>query len=233
MNKRLLFLCIGLMSLLPFAKAQEKLHATINYGIKAGFNSTLIILPHLQTNGQSINEVQNNYKIGYLGALFMRINFDRHFVQPELSYNISRGDMSFEQPSTKELSIESTLHSIDVPILYGYNIIKEDPYGMAIFAGPKMRFLLNKPSEVEFHNFDGADYSERLRTLTFSATLGVAVTISPIFFDFRYDIGLHNISRRIKSKPTETPSTPENTENIAPSYHRRDNVLSFSFGVLF
>ena len=42
----------------------------INIGIKAGFNSSMFMVSELKIKDVTIDEVQNNYKIGYFGALF-------------------------------------------------------------------------------------------------------------------------------------------------------------------
>ena len=69
------------------------------------------------------------------------------------------------------------------------------------------------------------------RNLSF--TVGVSVTISRVFFDFRYDMGLHNISKSVTYDiPADNNAADENTKNEI-RFHRRDNVLSFSFGVFF
>lgn len=70
----------------------------VNFGFKGGFTSSLFLVSQFSVNGVPIDEVQNNYKIGYFGSLFMRINFDRHFLQPEISYNINRCNITFEKP---------------------------------------------------------------------------------------------------------------------------------------
>lgn len=165
----------------------------------------------------------------------MRINFERHFLQPEISYNINRCNITFEKPAEDDAplemaSITSSIHSIDIPVIYGYNVIKEGPYSLAVFGGPKFRYIWNKKSEVTFENFDQQEISEKLRPLNLSFTLGVAVTISRIFFDFRYDIGLHNISRKVTYDDGTNGEIPPVDEI---RFHRRDNVLSFSLGVFF
>ena len=215
----------------------------VNFGIKGGFTSSLFLVSDLVLYGTVINEVQNNYKIGYFGSFFMRINFKRHFLQPEFSYTINRCNITFEKPlpddapesSTPEMaSITSSIHSFEIPVIYGYNIIKEGPYSLAVFGGPKIRYIWDKKSKVTFENFDQRDIKEELYPLNVSLTAGVAVTISRIFFDFRYDIGLHNISKRISYKPIYDESAGEET-TLANQirFHRRDNVLSFSLGVFF
>ena len=62
----------------------------VNFGFKGGFTSSLFLVSQFSVNGVPIDEVQNNYKIGYFGSLFMRINFDRHFLQPHLRETSAR-----------------------------------------------------------------------------------------------------------------------------------------------
>lgn len=214
---------------------------SVNFGVKGGFTSSLFLVSNLTIDGVHIKEVQNNYKIGYFSSIFMRINFDRHFLQPEISYNINRCNIAFNRTETStdqipnESSITSSIHSIDIPVIYGYNIIKQGPYSLAIFGGPKLRYIWNKKSKVTFENFSQQGIHEKLLPLNASLTLGVAVTISRIFFDFRYDIGLHNISREVTydqpDADSESLTTTDTSNEIR--FHRRDNVLSFSLGVFF
>lgn len=133
----------------------------INIGIKAGFNSSMFMVSELKIKDVTIDEVQNNYKIGYFGALFMRINMKKHFIQPEVSYNVSKCEITFDKLGSQHpaiepdyASVQSVLHSVDFPILYGYNVVKKGPYGMSIFAGPKLRYLWGKHNEITFKNFD-------------------------------------------------------------------------------
>ncbi|AVM51677.1 outer membrane protein with beta-barrel domain [Bacteroides zoogleoformans] len=221
---------------------QRKDHR-VNFGIKGGFTSSLLLISSFDVDGISVEEVQNNYKIGHFGALFMRINFNKHFLQPEVSYNVNRCNITFERPlpaaatttpRSVEASITSSIHSIDFPVIYGYNIIKEGPYSLAVFAGPKIRYIWNKRSNITFENFNQENIHEQLHPFNISCTTGVSVTISRIFFDFRYDIGLHNISKRVTCDiPNNEHQTADKTVKNGIQFRRRDNVLSFSFGVLF
>ena len=106
---------------------------SVNFGVKGGFTSSLFLISDFSINGVSIDEIQNNYKIGYFGSLFMRINFGNHFLQPEVSYNINRCNITFNKPLAadapvgsipSQASITTSIHSIDVPVIYGYNFIK-------------------------------------------------------------------------------------------------------------
>lgn len=209
----------------------------INFGIKAGFNSSMFLVSDFKIKDVTIDEIQNNYKIGYFGALFMRINIKKHFLQPEASYNISKCEITFDKLGSQHPDIEpdiasvsSTIHSIDFPLLYGYNVVKEGPYGMSIFAGPKLRYIWGKQNSIKFENFDQKNVSERLHPFNVNAVIGVAVSISQIFFDFRYEQGLHNIS---KSVTYDSVSSDGTTGVNDITFKRRDNMLSFSLGVIF
>lgn len=263
MSKKLRNYCLGLLLLTasPLSAFGQQAHDStspeetkgevrsrndsrrINFGAKGGFTSTLALISSFSIDGMAIDEVQNNYQIGYFGSLFMRINFGRHFLQPEVSYNVTRCDITFKIPQTgdqpsgfisPESSVNVTIHSVDIPLVYGYNFIKKGVYSLAVFGGPKIRYIWDKKSKVSFRNFDQENIHEKLRPLNASFSLGVAVAISPIFFDFCYDIGLHNISKGVKYDLPETSATADPAAlDKGIRLHHRANVLSFSIGVFF
>ena len=80
------------------------------------------MVSELKIKDVTIDEVQNNYKIGYFGAIFMRFNIKKHFIQPEASYNVSKGEITFDKLGSQHpaiepdyASVQSVLHSIDFP----------------------------------------------------------------------------------------------------------------------
>lgn len=232
------FLFLGLH--LSLHAQEENNDKVVNFGIKGGFNSSLFVATDLIINGEEIHQMQHAYKLGYFGTVFMRINFGHHFLQPEATYSVSRCDITFPKPLAEEGStpqkstIAATTYSIEFPVLYGYNFIKHEHYRLAGFIGPKIRYNLNNKSDLTFENFDQHNISEELYPINLSLTLGVAVTMSRVFLDFRYDLGLHNISKSITYYPANADQLPE----FVPAkdqirFHRHDNTLSFSFGLFF
>ncbi len=208
----------------------------INFGIKAGFNSSMFMVSELKIKDATISQIQNNYKIGYFGALFMRINMKKHFIQPEVSYNVAKCEITFDKLGSQHPAIEpdyasvlSMLHSIDFPALYGYNVVKKGPYGMSIFAGPKLRYLWGKQNKITFKNFDQKGIHEKLHPFNISAVVGVGVSISRIFFDFRYEQGVGNISKSIVYDNINSDGSTETSPII---FRRRDSALSFSLGFI-
>ena len=240
--KHRLFVILLMLVALPIVAQQRDLKdyagdKKVNFGVKGGFNSSMMLISHLSVDGQNISNIQNEYKIGYFASLFMRVNFDRHFLQPELSYNINQCEIHFSAPKTDDLiatphqyAISSRISCFELPILYGYNFVKEGPYQMAVFGGPKIRYFWGKHSENQYHNFYQTSIKEEMYPLNLSMTMGIAVTISRIFFDFRYDIGLHNISKKLDYSPNKLIDVPGD-EQIR--FHRRYNTLSFSLGLYF
>lgn len=212
----------------------EKEEGLISFGVKTGFNSTSYLISEFEIEGVGIKEIQTNYKIGYHVTAFMRINFKKHFIQPELSYQINRSELSFDksQSTRNETAsyaiLESNIHYIELPILYGYNFIDKKPYGMAFFIGPKVAYLWKKKSKIEFNNFDFHDIEERVNPFNVGAVVGVGVNISRIFFDFRYEQSFTNISKEVKYTPSSS------TQNSGKTlFNRRESVISFSAGIMF
>ena len=209
----------------------------LNFGLKAGFNSSMFLVSQFKIKDVTIKDFQNNYEIGYFGAVFMRFNIKNNFIQPEVSYNVSRCEITFDKLGSQHPDIEpdyatinSQMHSIDIPLLYGYNIIKSGPYTMSIFAGPKLRCIWTQRNKITFDNFDQKGIYEQLHPFNISAVVGVGVSISRIFFDFRYEQGLHNISRSVTYDNINSDGSI-GVSNM--TLNRREQALSFSLGLMF
>lgn len=210
---------------------------TFNIGARAGFNSSMFLVSKFKIQDVTIEDFQNNYQLGYFASLFMRFNMKRHYLQPEIAYNISKSEISFDKLGAQHPDIEpdyatlrSTINSFDIPLLYGYHIVKNGPYGLALFGGPKFRYIWQKKNRITFDNFDLKDINEELYPINFSVTVGVAITISRVFFDFRYEQNIHNISKSVTYEST-TPSGNSKTNFI--KLNRREQALSFSLGLFF
>ncbi len=219
---------------------QEKIARTntkrVNFGINGGFNSSLFFVDEFRIKEITINEIQNNYKVGYFGSFFVRVNLKRHFLQPEISYHVSNHEIQFDKIGSQHPDvdpdyayIQSRLHTFEVPLLYGYNFVKSGPYGMAFFGGPKAKFVSGKKKELTFENFDQENIVETLYPINMAVVMGLGVSITNLFFDFRYEIGLHNISKSVLYESV----TENGIETASMSIKRRHNVLSFSLGVIF
>ena len=91
MKKLLLLIALLLPALFVTAQGIKnglKEEPKINVGIKGGFNSSMYFTSRLELDGERMEDVQNNYKVGYFAAMFFRVHMKRHFIQPEIMYNI-------------------------------------------------------------------------------------------------------------------------------------------------
>lgn len=209
----------------------------VNFGIKGGFNSSMYLVDKFKIKDVTIDEIQNNYKVGYFGAVFLRLNFKRHFIQPEFIYSVSKCEIIFDKKGSQHpdiepdyASINCTLRWIELPVMYGYHFIRSGRYGMSFFVGPKFKYIWKQRSKLEFSNFDQKGINEELYPFNISAVIGLGVNISNIFFDFRYELGIHNISKSV-IYDNISPSGEEQLSTMI--FDRRCNVLSFSLGVIF
>lgn len=235
----LMLLLTGLASAMADTENEKTVnskHSTVSFGVKGGFNSTMMFVDAFNIGGIKVSDPQNNYKVGYFASAFMRIHIKRHFIQPEVSYNINQTSVYVDMlPDNVEVIQENALAktkmtSLDFPLLYGYKFVDKHPYGMALFVGPKIAWTWNKHTKINYSGFYQKDINEKIKPLNYSAVFGLAVNISKIFCDFRYEIGLNNISESITYDNQETPA-PHNERKM--TFKRRRNVLSFSVGVIF
>jgi hypothetical protein len=217
------------------AAVRQSYNKKFNIGVKAGFRSSNFIGSNLLIDGQKIDNLQNNYKMGYQAALYSRLNFHRHYLQTELSANVNRAEIVFDRTSTSSTSssvstsscIRSTVYSLSFPLLYGFYAVRKGPYTMSVFAGPELKYLLN--SNIDYSGFGMKNITESFYPFNLSGMVGVSVSISRIFFDFRYEQEVLNSSKAI----SYDSSSSTDKEEGAITFHRRESCLSFSLGVMF
>ncbi len=243
MMKKTIFTLIFLAGTAAYAAAEtdyvmttgEK-KSTVNFGVKGGFNSSMLFADEFTIGGKEISDIQNNYKVGYFATFFLRFNFKHHFFQPELSYTINKASVYINsEPYNAELLPENALikthmTSFDLPLLYGYKFIDKEPYGMAFYIGPQIAWTWKKHTDVEYSGFYQQYITEKLKPINYSAVFGIAINIAKIFCDFRYEIGANRMSDYIKFDKDATPPSHNQDELV---FKRRRNVFSFSVGVIF
>jgi hypothetical protein len=210
-------------------------NVNINYGFKTGFSSTIYdvrrfnVLQHPVTDYMSRSEISSFY------TAFARMNIHRHYVQTECSYNISKYSITsptLQWDSQAQTDALSTMYTkiigVEVPLYYGYYIQKSSLYGMSFYMGPKAKFVITDISSHNFDNYPFMSITEYIRPINFSFMVGLGISINPLFFDFSFEYGLHNISNYF-----ETIDLGGIVSTNALILDRRKNVLSFSLGFIF
>lgn len=215
--------------------AQQKGFSSINYGVKGGFSSTIYEVKELAVAGAPINNYIAKSEISSFYTAFARVNMKRHYLQTEVSYNISNYTINFStnqfnpsaQPHDKS-TIGTKIIGLEVPLYYGYHILQNGPYGLSFYIGPKAKFTITDFSRHTFDNFPYTEIKENINPINFSCMIGLGINISRVFFDFSFEYGLHNISNGFTTIDLEEYSSSEDF-----IFDRRKNVLSFSIGFMF
>ncbi len=215
------------------ATRQMKYNKKINFGIKGGFRSTNYIVSDLLIDVTRMEDPQKNYLLGYYASVFTRFNFNHRFLQAEISYNIDRAEVLLNKniatnSNAAVPNVTSNIQTISFPLMYGFYIVREGPYTLSVFLGPKAEYIVK--SNIDYENFQQQNIKEKLHPLNLAIVSGISVSISKVFFDFRYEQETINISKSVSYDPQLTGNSTE-TGNI--KFHRRGSSLSFSFGVLF
>ncbi len=131
--------------------------AQLNFGIKAGYNSSLGLdnISSVTTGDYNLNSVKAELSNGFHAGLFARINLKKVYIQPELLYAMGKKDYTLtynDLSNSSNLTYDKfvTISTVDVPVLLGYKLLDLKMLNLRVFAGPKLRF--NAGSSLEFDN---------------------------------------------------------------------------------
>ena len=91
MKKLLLLIALLLLTLSVPVRGEKKglqEEPKINVGIKGGFNSSMYFTSRLELDGERMEDVQNNYKVGYFAALSRICQTEQHNSFFGITYTI-------------------------------------------------------------------------------------------------------------------------------------------------
>ena len=214
-------------------RIQEK---KFNFGAKVGFNATLPVINSLRVLDFDANQFHTSYQVGYLAAIFFRFNIQRFYIQPSPSWHYGRSHLDFvinfpeiegEADPPIKGNLRMNTQSLELPILFGYHLVKQGPYGLSLMVGPKVKYnykldynMAIDEREVRFVNDD--------TPFGVNIVSGMGVSIGRLFFDFVYEFGLNQTEASFKQLYS---SSPESSFEI--QINKRTNVMSMSIGILF
>jgi len=193
-------------------------NAQINFGIKAGYNSSLggNDLGSITNGSYNLKSVKSEYKNGFQAGAFLRLGFNKVYFQPELlyamgkkSYNMSVTD---ENSNTTTFDKNVTISTVDVPLLLGFKVLDLKLANIRVFAGPKLRF--NAGSTLDYKNvtgggFNTADLQKDVKAAQLGLEAGFGVDVLMLSLDFRYQV--INDMYQTKLKDLTIDKIPANT----------------------
>lgn len=231
MKKRSALVATMLLLFAGIAVAQNSSRIKLNYGIKAGFQAVTYDHTDFDIEGYSFNDntIQSN-KVSYTVNPFIRLTRGSFYIQTEAALGITRHHFDFHETSTPEegfapadAEYNLTTFCFQVPLLVGYKFIDYEYYSMAVFTGPRAKFIFTSQSKQDFSHFKYDDLYEELDKRNLYWEFGLGVRMYNVFFDITYDWGL----ARNKTKIIDRES------GSIFSSKRNDSILSFSVGFIF
>jgi hypothetical protein len=181
----------------------------LKFGICGGLSSSTVKfndVTNVVSGSQQYTIVAGNAMVGFHFGLFGRIKIANLFVQPELLFTSSGGEVKLQQANKPDVIKNQTFNKIDIPVLAGLK------FGPArIEAGPVASFLLSKKSTL----FDTGPYTDDFKKATIGYQAGVGLDIlKTVTVDLKYEGSLSKLGNGITVGGTSYPFNSRNSQLI-------------------
>ena len=175
---------IGFLMLFYSIKAEES-KAHVHFMLFGGFNSSKTFT-QLNSSQTIFSEAQLNYNFG----AGLRIEFASIlFLQPEVYFTRKGGlENAFRTSPTDTFNQQVSVHSVDVPIMFGFRFFHSEGFCLRMYGGPVLSFLYDSQVDV-YKNRVVMPWAEvSMKTSVFSMQYGAGLDITKRFtFDVRYE----------------------------------------------
>jgi hypothetical protein len=132
-------------------------YGQLNFGIKAGYNSSLSFsnVNSVFTGAYNLNDVNGEIWNDFQAGLFARLGLGKKlYIQPELLYAMQKKNytITLQDVANKNVTYDKLINvsTVDIPVLLGYKLLDLKVFNLRAFAGPKFR--LNANSSLAFSN---------------------------------------------------------------------------------
>ncbi|MBS9523703.1 PorT family protein [Litoribacter ruber] len=143
---------------------------------------------NISVNGDGYSSGSN--RLGYHLGGFVRLGGRSFFIQPEVLYTNTGGEIEQTSGPGGPVSYEATFNRLDVPVMLGLkfgNVFR-------VQAGPVASFLLSS-------SFDGNGVEYNNNTIGYQA--GIGLDIANLILDLKYEGPLGNTSDSVAGFPTD------------------------------
>jgi hypothetical protein len=188
---RNLGVAVGILMMSTSAFSQ----VSANFGPKLGINYS-----RLSFSGAD-RKINNRYATGYQGGVFLRVNINRFYLQPEALFNEKGSKISFDADpsdgSGSRISGKVKLQSLDVPLLLGIKLIDSKVFNLRIAAGPMYSRQLKDRSAI----LDNLAPNSRFRRNLYGYQAGLGIDLGNLTLDARYVGGFQDIIPELGGRP--------------------------------
>lgn len=217
MKKKVIVSVIALLTVVGTANAQF-----LRFGIKGGLTSSNVKFDKTTfTSGtNTFIAKQGDAKYGMQFGLFGRIQVLGVFIQPELLFSHSQGEVLLADVNANQVYTETQkFNKVDIPVIVGWKI------GPArIGLGPVASYMLNEKDGLKdkLSDLAGETTKNNFKNATFGYQVGVGLDIlSKITLDVKYEGNLSKLGSGITLGGTNY------------SFDQRNPQWIFSVGVFF
>ena len=209
--KRFIGFLLIIITLSPVLQAQF-----LKFGVCAGLSSSNVNFSDVKnvvSGTTHYNIVAANATVGYHFGLFGRIKVAALFIQPELLFTSSGGQVKIQEAGKPDVLKNQTFNNIEIPVLAGLK------FGPArIEAGPVASFLLSQKSNF----LDATAYTADFKKATIGYQAGVGLDFfKTVTIDLKYEGSLSRLGSGIT------------VNNISYPFSSRNSQLILSVGLFF
>jgi hypothetical protein len=183
MKKLLVFFII------TFLFAEFSMGQTV-LGFRLGYNGNNL------TSG--IDSIQSKFTNGFHGGVFMRIG-KRIYFAPEVLYTFSGANFSNEGSTSDSIWKEKIgIGSLDVPLLFGLNIIRSQMLKWRLELGPVASFTTNTKI-TNLNDAEGPITSGDVNSTQWRILAGTGIDLWFLTLDIRYQYALNSLIKNVQN----------------------------------
>lgn len=191
--------------------------AQFNFGLKAGYNSSLSLknLSSLSNGSYTMDNVKSEMWNNFQAGAFARVFINKFYIQPEILYSVQKKEYELKQvlideDTRRDVNTYLNISNVEVPILLGYKLLDLKVLNVRAFAGP--RFTMNSGSSLQYENLTEeqittAGLVQDFKDSQVSIDAGVGVDL----FMFALDARVNLIQDFQKTSDLKNISMPTNT----------------------
>ncbi|MDR1437028.1 MAG: PorT family protein [Candidatus Symbiothrix sp.] len=226
-NIRLILFLTAFLATGQKSHAQSEIYSypVLNWGIRAGLNAYSTNNYHVYSETVELESERNENKVGYNLTILGRINLNRFFMQPELAWNLYRQDLSFTLADSvnsyrQKTDLSVRYYSYSINMLSGFNIIKEGPFLFNVLLGSSYKYIYSTTFDMK----TAGRFANKTPYYKYSGIAGFSINIAKAYFDVRYEFNFPDNNIRLSD-------IPDYLQDI--HIDKNENILNFSFGLLF
>ncbi len=193
----------------------------LSYGIKGGVNYSKLKfdeISNITANTLDYKLMEDDAFQSFHFGLMTRLNIFNMYIQPELYFTTSGGNVLIEEVQASGASIEYVkqvkFSKIDIPVLLGF---KMGP--LRINAGPVASVVLSEKNEIE-EVIPEMESLSKAATIGYQAGVGIDI-LKFLALDYRYEGGLSKWGDKLTIGANDY------------AFDSRANMHLLSLGILF